>query len=414
MKLEKNDFQRSEIQSALTLFYQGIRAQETRRRYTGTLQIVLCEILEDILEGTFEDRANQLVSLCKKDSDWAVDLMLNVSRKLAERTSLEPNDVNYLNPSTFPNYFKPIRKLLDMNGVGMPWKRIQITYPEINNISNTREWKKDEIRTMLEYANGVLVRSIILMLASSGMRIGGMNLCWGDITPIYESIDGQQLNFTEGRIVCAAVDVYKSSPERYTTFITPEAYDSLQKYRQEWIVDTGKAPAPTDPLFKQPGKLVKRLDSLLIRRRLAKLVVISGLQKKIVGQRANEVPVCNGFRRFWNKTCKESSTGDPLSSLVRKEMMMGHIGLIKLDQNYFKTHVLEMAKDYVKCVGDLTINDRGVVGNSDGDCVSVDQGKSVDLSSSFTSTKNTTDQRIDEMMNIINKLLLKQGDIAIT
>ena len=59
----------------------------------------------------------------------------------------------------------------------------------------------------------------------------------------------------------------------------------------------------------------------------------------------------NGFRRFWNKTCKESLSRDsPLGSLIKKEFMMGHTGLIKLDRNYFKTHTLELAEEYLNAV----------------------------------------------------------------
>ena len=55
----------------------------------------------------------------------------------------------------------------------------------------------------------------------------------------------------------------------------------------------------------------------------------------------------NGFRRFFNKACKESlSNESPLAALIKKEYMMGHAGLVKLDRNYFKTHVLELAAEY--------------------------------------------------------------------
>ena len=71
-----------------------------------------------------------------------------------------------------------------------------------------------------------------------------------------------------------------------------------------------------------------------------------------------DVPIMNGFRRFWNKACKESSSREsPLSSLIRKEYMMGHVGLVSLDRNYFKTHVMELAEEYLQSVPALTIDD---------------------------------------------------------
>ena len=66
----------------------------------------------------------------------------------------------------------------------------------------------------------------------------------------------------------------------------------------------------------------------------------------------------NGFRRFWNKTCKESASGESsVASLIKKEYMMGHRGLVALDQNYFKTNLMELVVEYVKVVADLTIDD---------------------------------------------------------
>ena len=36
---------------------------------------------------------------------------------------------------------------------------------------------------------------------------------------------------------------------------------------------------------------------------------------------------------------------------------MGHQGLVSLDQNYFKTNLMELATEYIKVVPDLTIED---------------------------------------------------------
>ena len=39
------------------MFIQGIKAEETRDKYTRSLRRVLCSVFEEILEGTFEERA---------------------------------------------------------------------------------------------------------------------------------------------------------------------------------------------------------------------------------------------------------------------------------------------------------------------------------------------------------------------
>ncbi len=67
----------------------------------------------------------------------------------------------------------------------------------------------------------------------------------------------------------------------------------------------------------------------------------------------------NGFRRFFNKSLKESESKDStLAELIKKERMMGHeTGLIPLDANYFKTHVSELIEEYLQAVPNLTISE---------------------------------------------------------
>ncbi len=98
-----------------------------------------------------------------------------------------------------------------------------------------------------------------------------------------------------------------------------------------------------------PESLKKRVERVLER---------SGIKKPLpAGQKRYEVPAMNGFRRFWNKACKESISNDsPLASLIKKEFMMGHSGLISLDRNYFKTHIYELAEEYLNAIPNLTIS----------------------------------------------------------
>ena len=75
------------------------------------------------------------------------------------------------------------------------------------------------------------------------------------------------------------------------------------------------------------------------------------------GHRYN-VPGMNGFRRFCNKSMKDAISDDsPISSMIKKERMLGHSGLIKLDKNYFKVSSQELAKEYLSAVPNLTIRE---------------------------------------------------------
>ena len=65
----------------------------------------------------------------------------------------------------------------------------------------------------------------------------------------------------------------------------------------------------------------------------------------------------NGFRRFFDKITSESFTRESsLGSLIKRERLMGHNGLIKLDKNYFKTHWKELVEEYLEVVPSLIIS----------------------------------------------------------
>ena len=59
-------------------------------------------------------------------------------------------------------------------------------------------------------------------MVSSGIRLGAWDyLRWGNIKPI---------EIEKGRIVAAKILVYEGDEEEYFTFITPEAYNELEKW----------------------------------------------------------------------------------------------------------------------------------------------------------------------------------------
>jgi len=98
---------------------------------------------------------------------------------------------------------------------------------------------------------------------------------------------------------------------------------------------------------------------MAIRRKLERLLVESGIRNSLPnGMKRHKTPAFTGFRYFFNKQNKKAfSTKGTLSSLILKESMMGHTGLIPLDKNYFREHAYELIEEYLKAVPALTISD---------------------------------------------------------
>ena len=233
--------------------------------------------------------------------------MLELARELRERTTLEKDDPGYMSPTSINANFAPLQKLFVANDVALPWQRIRDTFPEMV-MYETRGWTRDEIRKMLRHARGAIDRAIILVMASSGVRIGGMELKWSHIIPFY--YDGKDLHEGNGvleedaskPIACAMLCVYASSFAEYAAFITPEAYEAVQDYRAVWAREAGREPKPNDPFIKKAGQSVVDLTHDGIKQRAYKVIWSAGLRGSETkeGKRYN-VPGMNGFRRFCNK-----------------------------------------------------------------------------------------------------------------
>ena len=358
MKLLRDEMVRAGETPPLELFAQGVRSEATLEKYTKMLRRVTCVLLEDYLKGDFEERVEQLVRLGRDDPEWTRDLMISMVRKFRERTRLAPTHADYLNPASIGNYFKPIKKLFDMNDVVINWKRVYATYPELDNMPDTTGWGRKEIARMLKNAINNQERAIILVLASSGVRVGALDMLnWGDLAPVYW-VDGKlSLEGEDAVVACAMLEIYRGSVEEYTTFITPEAFAVLQECRREWAEGVGREPGRKDPMFVKTRGNPTRATSATIRKRLARVARKAGLRVACKPGKRHDVPLMNGFRRFFNKTTKDTLMRDTAGAHIRSEYMMGHKGVGSLDKNYYKTNALELAADYVMAVPDLTIDD---------------------------------------------------------
>jgi len=345
-------------EDALDLFYSGMKSQETKRTMSGSLKIFLVDVCQDILKGDMKERAKEFVNIAKNNQEKATQIILAYTRLLKARTVLAKNDKNYLNPSSVPNRIKPIKKLFDMNGIGIGWKRIYSTYPEEDNIHKGRGYTRDEIKLLLEHADGLATEFFILAACSGGMRVGAWNnLKWECVFPVYQKNGEYTIESKDGVIVCAAMIVYKGTREEYISLISKEAWDKLELYKKEWARIANREPNNSDFLFQKFG--TSPITTSAIKKRMFKLVIKAGLRGSLPeGQKRHEVPITHGFRRFWDKVMMDTTRkSDKLSALVKKERLLGHDGIISTDKNYYWTDILDLVSDYMVAMPELTIND---------------------------------------------------------
>ncbi|MDE1763673.1 MAG: site-specific integrase [Thaumarchaeota archaeon] len=198
---------------------------------------------------------------------------------------------------------------------------------------------------MIEVAPDITDKMIIQIFSSGGFRLESWNyFTWKDVV-FFKNKSGSYKG--------AALLIYRGDQEIYWTFITPEACQTLEIYREKWKSDIGNYPKPDDPLLKAVKyPVVHRLNALGVRKRVEKIVKQIGLRPPLQGKKRHEVPLDHGFRKYFNTMLRRAKV-----NFLDKEDMMGHqVGLERHYERY-QEEDFERFPEYQKTILFLTISD---------------------------------------------------------
>lgn len=200
------------------------------------------------------------------------------------------------------NYVSAISKYYRMNRVSLDTKHIREYLPEFKKSKRDRSYEHEEIRKLLDIADERM-RTVILILASTGMRIGaipGLRLrniekveIDADVTSIYK------------------ITVYEGFKEEYITFTSPEctiAIDSYLKMRERY----GEKLNSNSFLIREQFDIrdpfaiskCKEVRANTLTGKLIDLAVRAGIRQKEVlegkphghGTIRKDIPIAHGFR----------------------------------------------------------------------------------------------------------------------
>ena len=117
-----------------------------------------------------------------------------------------------------------MKMFCEITDIVIPWKKITRGIPRGKRYADDRAPTIEEIHKIIEYPDR-RIKPIVYTMASSGIRVGAWDhLKWSHISPIIR----------DGKLLAARINVYAGEDDEYITFITPEAYLSLEswmKYR---------------------------------------------------------------------------------------------------------------------------------------------------------------------------------------
>ncbi len=324
-------------------FLKGFHSDATREVYLRTLfQFVeSCKLTPD-----------ELLAETNRDPKSTYHLIVDyIERRKSE-----------VSGSTIRVMIASLKHFFEMNDAdqAVNWTKVSRLIPKARKTGSDRAPTTEEIRQMVNEAD-IRIRCIILMCASSGIRVGAFDgMCWGDITPVYKE-DGDEA--APAQVRAAKLVVYRGSVEEYVTFVSPECYGTLMRYRRlrEGIGETITARSPLirdawdnhryrkrsakDPKVARPltSRTIANMMGLFlgrIRLRDPSLLLPAG-----GGGNRYEFKRIHGFRKYF-KTNAERTI-----KTIDVERLIGHA------ESYYKPSEEYLVEQYAKIVPNLTISE---------------------------------------------------------
>jgi hypothetical protein len=328
---------------AFSIFIYNTKSPSTKGYYLRRLKIFF-DYIELFPEKTIGERCNYFAEKGKENSEWAFSSIIRFLQFQRER--VEHGEIT---SGTLKNYWKPIKLLCESGDVSITSKRITRGLPKVRRYADDRAPTIDEIRKISEYPDRRM-KAIVYTMASSGIRIGAWDyLKWGHVKPI-----------THGNSTMAKMIVYAVDEEEYYTFISPEAYNELNKW-MEYRKDSGEEITEKSWVMRhlwnaKKGRkfgLVtapKKLRSNGVRGLIEDALWTQDVRKKsqINGNRY-EFQANHGMRKWFKTRCEIAGMRS-----INIEILMGHS--IGISDSYYRITETELLDDYMKAIDLLSID----------------------------------------------------------
>jgi integrase len=323
----------------LELFEQSIKSEYTRKVY------IVC------LKKYFQFPGSSKFVECDHMTDPR-----NVEKHIIDYIiSLKKEGKGY---SGIKNYVSAISKYYKVKDVYLNTNKISQFLPEFKKSKKDRSYRYEEIQKLLEIADERM-RVVILLLASTGMRIGAIpDLRLGNIEQV-STESGSDLPIHK-------ITGYENTNDEYITFTTPECTTAIHNYlkmRERYGERLTKDCFLIREQFNTRDPFAiskcKRVKANTLTRKLIDLAERSGIRQKEVLEAGKniaairkDVPICHGFRKFFSSQLVEA---EPNVKPELRWRLEGH-GLKANDAAYVKASEKRLQREYEKGIDNLTID----------------------------------------------------------
>lgn len=324
---------------------------------------VQCESIKQFLKGfhseatkeSYARKLSQFLQICSmKPDEFLAEAQNNPKRVQRLMIDFVEERRDKVSGSTINQSMASLKHFFEMNDAEdfISWKKITKIMPRVRKTGSDRAPTIQEIRSMLGVAD-TRIKCIILVCASSGMRVGGFEgMRWGDLMPMYAKKD-------DTTIVAARLIVYRDTAEEYVTFVSPECYDTLLKYkamrenigeqisdsspllRDSWDTNLYRKDKRKDP--RVPAPLASKTISNMMGKFLKKINMRNKNQH--IRSAGHEFKQVHGFRKYFKTNAERTM------KTIDVEKLMGHA------ENYYKPPVEYLLEQYVQAVPNLIISE---------------------------------------------------------
>jgi len=306
------------MQRSLTIFEESIKTEATRKAYKYQL--------DQFLKWTKIKDFDSLLQAPQKNIQTLLeDYVMHLKKKVS--------------PNSVPIYYAPIELFFVMNDIIINYKKLRKLFPGKAKKGNQRGYTLEEISKIVKNTKSKRNRALVLLFASSGIRLGGIP----DILLKHLSKIGKN---------SYAIKIYEDDIQEDFVFTTPEATKALDEYLDERKKD-GEYIDQDSPLIRTSYKLgiekAKSCNLDTLAHIMARLV--SCIDRKKRGNRF-DVPKDHGFRKFYGTVIKNTQGITPTMT----EKLINHIGVVQLDGAYFTPTKEQMFEAYQKVISGLTID----------------------------------------------------------
>ena len=244
-----------------------------------------------------------------------------------------------VSPNSVPIYFAPIELFFVMNDKMLNYRKIRKLFPGKVQKGNQRGYTREEIQKILDNTRSLRNKAIVLLMASSGLRLG--------------AIPDIKIKHMAKMDSSYAIKIYEGDLEEDYVFTTPEASKAIEEYLDQRKKD-GEYLDSESPLIRTAYQLGIQKSKACNLDTLAHIMgrVIKCINRVKKGNRY-DIPKDHGFRKYFATTIKNISG----ITVTMSEKLINHIGVVQTDGAYFKPTKEKMYESYKLAIGSLTISD---------------------------------------------------------